>query len=46
MVSGMGNDEAHSLAAADRSPEVDISEDDHEYLLKADLPEIRRMTLG
>jgi HSP20 family protein len=27
---------------ADWSPEVDISEDDHEYLLKADLPEIKK----
>jgi hypothetical protein len=32
MVSG----EIHSLAVADWSPEVDISEDDRGYLLKAD----------
>ena len=38
----MGNDEAHSLTVADWSPEVDISEDDHGYLLKADLPEIKK----
>src|SRR5436305_12451823 len=38
----MGSGEIHSLAVADWSPEVDISEDDHGYLLKADLPEIKR----
>ena len=38
----MGNDEAHSLTVADWSPEVDISEDDHGYLLKADLPEMKK----
>jgi HSP20 family protein len=38
----MGNDEAHSLTVADWSPEVDISEDDQGYLLKADLPEIKK----
>jgi HSP20 family protein len=42
MVSRMGNDEAHNLTVADWSPEVDISEDDHGYLLKADLPEIKK----
>src|SRR5437867_12158804 len=42
MSNRMGNDEAHSLTVADWSPEVDISEDDHGYLLKADLPEIRK----
>src|SRR6186713_1253216 len=30
------------LAVADWSPEVDISEDDHGYLLKADLPEMKK----
>src|SRR4029077_21114556 len=30
----MGSGEIHSLAVADWSPEVDISQDDHEYLLK------------
>src|SRR5437763_14160966 len=35
----MGSGEIVSLAVADWSPEVDISEDDHGYLLKADLPE-------
>src|SRR6266568_2243737 len=35
----MGSGEIHNLAVADWSPEVDISEDDHGYLLKADLPE-------
>ena len=36
------SDEIHSLAVADWSPEVDISEDDHGYLLKADLPEMKK----
>src|ERR1700730_5962594 len=34
--------ETHSLTVADWSPEVDISEDDHGYLLKADLPEMKK----
>jgi HSP20 family protein len=38
----MGNGEIPSLAVADWSPEVDISEDDHGYLLKADLPEMKK----
>src|SRR5436190_488537 len=38
----MGTGETHSLAVADWSPEVDISQDEHEYLLKADLPEIKK----
>src|ERR1700720_413020 len=38
----MGSGEIHSLAVADWSPEVDISEDDHGYLLKADLPEMKK----
>jgi len=38
----MGSGEIHSMAVADWFPEVDISEDDHEYLLKADLPEIKK----
>src|SRR5213079_3328676 len=38
----MGIGETHSLSVADWSPEVDISQDDHEYLLKADLPEIKK----
>src|SRR4030095_1692617 len=38
----MGSDEIHSLAVADWSPEVDISEDDHGYVLKADLPEMKK----
>src|ERR1700719_3061861 len=37
-----GNGERHSLTVADWSPEVDISEDDHGYLLKADLPEMKK----
>ena len=37
-----GIGETHSLAVADWSPEIDISQDDHEYLLKADLPEIKK----
>ena len=38
----IGAGEIHSLAVADWSPEVDISQDDHEYLLKADLPEMKK----
>src|SRR5213596_1957765 len=38
----MGSGEIHSLAVADWSPEVDISQDDHGYLLKADLPEMKK----
>src|SRR4029450_6503143 len=38
----MGSGEIHSLAVADWSPEVDISEDDHGCLLKADLPEMKK----
>ena len=38
----MGSAEIDSLAVADWSPEVDISEDDHGYLLKADLPEMKK----
>src|SRR5437868_12289829 len=36
------NAETHSLSVADWSPEVDISQDEHEYLLKADLPEMKK----
>jgi HSP20 family protein len=38
----IGNGETHSLTVADWSPEVDISEDDRGYLLKADLPEMKK----
>jgi HSP20 family protein len=38
----IGSGDIHSLAVADWSPEVDISQDDHEYLLKADLPEMKK----
>ena len=38
----MGNGEIHSLTVADWSPEIDISEDDRGYLLKADLPEMKK----
>jgi HSP20 family protein len=38
----MGSGEINSLAVADWSPEVDISEDDQGYLLKADLPEMKK----
>src|SRR6266705_3623668 len=38
----IGNGEPHSLTVADWSPEVDISEDDRGYLLKADLPEMKK----
>jgi HSP20 family protein len=38
----IGSGELPSLTVADWSPEVDISEDDHGYLLKADLPEMKK----
>src|ERR1041385_8794758 len=38
----IGNGETPSLAVADWSPEVDISEDDQGYVLKADLPEMKK----
>jgi HSP20 family protein len=38
----IGAGETHSLTVADWSPEVDISQDNHEYLLKADLPEMKK----
>src|SRR6266568_820370 len=38
----IGSGETPSLTVADWSPEVDISEDDHGYLLKADLPEMKK----
>jgi HSP20 family protein len=38
----IGSGEIHSLAVADWSPEVDITEDDQGYLLKADLPEMKK----
>ena len=38
----MGSGEIDSLAVADWSPEVDISEDDHGYVFKADLPEMKK----
>src|SRR6187551_1966587 len=38
----MGTGEIPSLMVADWSPEVDISEDDHGYVLKADLPEMKK----
>ena len=38
----IGSGEPPSLTVADWSPEVDISEDDHGYLLKADLPEMKK----
>jgi HSP20 family protein len=38
----IANGETHSLTVADWSPGVDISQDDHEYLLKADLPEMKK----
>jgi HSP20 family protein len=37
-----GGEEPHSLTVADWSPEVDISQDDQGYLLKADLPEMKK----
>ena len=38
----MGSGEIPSMAVADWSPEVDISEDDQGYLLKADLTEMKK----
>ena len=38
----IGSGETHSLTVADWSPEVDISQDDQGYLLKADLPEMKK----
>jgi HSP20 family protein len=38
----IGNGEPHNLTVADWSPEVDISQDDQEYLLQADLPEMKK----
>ena len=38
----MGSGEIHSLTVADWSPEIDISEDNRGYLLKADLPEMKK----
>src|SRR3984893_16120352 len=40
--SRIGSGETQSLTVADWSPEVDISEDDRGYLLKADLPEMKK----
>ena len=37
-----GSGEISSVAVTDWSPEVDISEDDHGYQLKADLPELKK----
>jgi HSP20 family protein len=37
-----GYGETHSLTVADWSPEVDITQDEREYLLKADLPEMKK----
>ncbi len=38
----MSGGEIPSLTVADWSPEVDISQDDQGYLLKADLPEMKK----
>jgi HSP20 family protein len=38
----IGSGETPSLTVADWSPEVDISQDDRGYLLKADLPEMKK----
>jgi len=38
----IGRGEIPSMTFADWSPEVDISEDDHGYVLKADLPEMKK----
>src|SRR4029077_4434243 len=38
----LSNGENHDLTVADWSPEIDISEDEKGYLLKADLPEVKK----
>jgi HSP20 family protein len=38
----IGIRDIHSLKVADWSPEVDITQDHHGYLLKADLPEMKK----
>jgi HSP20 family protein len=38
----MGNGNGESVTLPDWSPQVDISEDDQEYLIKADLPEMKK----
>jgi HSP20 family protein len=38
----LGNGNGQSLTLPDWSPSVDISEDDTEYLIKADLPEVKK----
>jgi Molecular chaperone (small heat shock protein) len=38
----MGNSNGETLTLPDWSPQVDISEDDQEYLIKADLPEMKK----
>jgi len=38
----IGSGKIHTLAVADWSLELDISEDDQRYLLKADLPEMKK----
>jgi len=38
----IGTGETHSLTVPDWSPEIDISQDNHEYLIKADLPEMKK----
>src|SRR6266404_1086412 len=42
----MGSGEIHSLAVADWSPAVDISEDEHGYLLRSDRPETKKDGVG
>ncbi len=39
---GQTGDGQQSLVVADWSPSVDISEDDKEYLIKAELPEVKK----
>src|SRR5260370_34108049 len=42
ITNSMGSGEIDSLAVAGWSTEVEISEDDHGYLLKDDLPEMQK----
>jgi HSP20 family protein len=37
-----GNGESETLTVAEWSPSVDISEDDKEYVVKAELPEVKK----
>jgi HSP20 family protein len=40
--SRVGNGDSEGITVAEWAPSVDISEDDKEYLVKADLPEVKK----